>query len=115
MSELNDILVKMNLARGLLRIWLVGTVSWLIYSAIHYYGDCVYHAITWRREPYPNIVCSRSFGFKREIYYLQENYVIDILVYVLGVPILAFVLGVAVLLASRWIAKGFRPSQEPQA
>ena len=98
--------MRVNLARGVRRIWVIGTALWIPYSIYHYRITCSFYF-------YPKFIrCPSLHGdidYTTNQYYVQ--YFMTLIEKAIGVPILVFVLGTVVLWVGRWVAKGFRPSQ----
>ena len=96
--------MKINLACGLRRAWLVGSLLWMTYLVYYYdsrcdfYTDYIKYWNASRTDYYP---------------YTYHEFVVTAIKSVIGVPALAFILGTIALRVGSWIAKGFRPS-EPQ-
>jgi hypothetical protein len=98
--------MTINLARGLRRTWLVGTISWIAYACWHYFGHCgIPGGLSYTRD---KIRC--DFGGEFIIYYPQTEFFAKLLELVIGIPVLAFVVGAWAMWAGKWIAKGFGPS-----
>jgi hypothetical protein len=93
--------MKVNLARGLCRAWLVGSLLWIIYWSWRYYKYC-HHDFS------EYFLC--YFGGGPSTYYTNERFYTELLEFVIGTPVLVFLLGAVALCVGRWIAKGFRPS-----
>jgi hypothetical protein len=100
-SKHKGALVKLNLAEGLFRIWVVGTILWSLYSIFDYFGRCHF---------YPNEINCR-YRSNDYLVYNRGEFSAVFLGWTIGVPIGAFLIGVVALRVGRWIAKGFRPSQ----
>jgi hypothetical protein len=93
--------VKTNLNRGLFRLWLVGSILWVMYWVPAYYAHCYkpsFIACTWDSES----VYSQ---------YHDEEFVIAVLLWLLGIPAVAFVLGIIASRVRLWIYRGFRSSE----
>jgi hypothetical protein len=102
-NETKVVFPSINLARGLIRIWIVGTILWSSYWVFWYIDHCRF---------YPQqIACWNS---SRNYYYDNQEFPLAFLGWTIGAPMMALLIGALALWVGRWIAKGFRPSQ-PQA
>src|SRR6266446_3218549 len=91
---------KIELGRGLRRLWVTGTILWIIYWVWAYGVYC--------RPPNPiNIVCDWRPSDPSSSYFYYS--ISDVLRWIFGVPVLAFALGLVALWAAFWIVRGFRP------
>ena len=99
--------MRVNLARGLRRIWIAGTIPWIVYCLYHYSTKCFI---------YPEAI--RCWSLRGNSYsydgYTTVQYFMTLIEAAITPPVLVFVLGTVIFWVGRWIAKGFQPSQ-PQA
>jgi len=81
----------MNFSRGLFRLWLVASVTWILIAGWSNRVDCAFGSLSapWCR------------GYAHDPYALGSALPIQAIVF--GVPILALVIGTALL----WVIRGF--------
>jgi hypothetical protein len=95
----------MNIARGLRRLWVVVTVSWLMYCAWSYQAHCQI-----ARPQYSHDWFFECSGGDRHYYSA-----IELCFWVFLVPVLLFIMGLVALWVGGWVVRGFGMAGDTQS